>query len=100
MKETYFICDASILNVLGIDGEVNSEIKLAGDETLGTIGSWTIPVETDEEKIERLRLDILKKKYPIFSHIEDIIEKVKSGVKIYSNDIMREVCLCAASLVL
>lgn len=89
MDETYFIYDTSILNILGVDGEVNSDIKLVGNKTLSTIVSWTIPTETDEEKMERLRRDIQKKKYPIFSHIEDIIEKVKSSVKVYNNDIIK-----------
>lgn len=86
--------------VLKTDCEVNFRISLADDEIVGRIEGWVIPTETHEEKLERLKLDILKKKYQIFSHMESIIEKVKSGVKIYNNDIMREVSLGAASLLL
>lgn len=80
--------------------EINPKISLADDKIVGRIDGWVIPTEIHEEKMEQLRLDILKKKYPVFSHMKDIIEKVKSGVKIYNNDIMREICLGAASFLI
>ncbi len=86
--------------ILKIICEINPKISLADDKIVGRIGNWTIPIETHEEKIERLRLDILKKKSPVFSYVEDIIRKVKSSVKIYNNDIMREICLGAASFLI
>lgn len=86
--------------VLKTNCEANFKICLADDKIVGRIGNWTIPIETHEEKIERLRLDILKKKYPVFLYVEDIIRKVKSSVKIYNNDIMREICLGAASFLI
>lgn len=38
-------------------------------------------------------MDQFKKNYPMFSNIEKIIECVKSNIKIYNNDIMKEVAL-------
>lgn len=37
-----------------------------------------------EEKVELMRKDQFKKKYPMFSNIDEVIKKVKSGIKIYS----------------
>ena len=47
--------------------------------------------ETFEDKLERMKLDKLKKDCPIFSNIEYIIVILKSGLLIYSEDIVKEV---------
>ena len=48
-------------------------------------------------KLVRMKRDKFIKEYPLFSNIDDIITLVKSGVKIYNNDIMREIALCDLS---
>lgn len=76
--------------VLKTNCKVNFRISLADDEIVGRIEGWVIPTETHEEKLERLKLDILKKKYLVFSHMEDIIEKVKSGIRVYNDGVIRD----------
>ena len=44
-----------------------------------------------------MKRDKFIKEYPLFSNIDDSITLVKSGVKIYNNDIMREIALCDLS---
>ncbi|MFG6377342.1 MAG: hypothetical protein K1W19_03330 [Lachnospiraceae bacterium] len=86
--------------VLKTNCEAQFKISLADDKIVGRIDGWTMPTKTHEGKTERLRLDVLKKKYPVFSHMEDIIWRVKSGVKVYNNIIMREIRLEATHLLL
>lgn len=47
--------------------------------------------ETFEDKLERMKMDKLKKDCPMFSNIEYIIAILKSGLSIYSEDIVKEV---------
>lgn len=47
--------------------------------------------ETFEDKLERMKLDQLKKDCPIFSNIEYVFKILKSGLLIYSEDIVKEV---------
>lgn len=49
--------------------------------------------ETFDDKFERMKLDELKKNYPMFSNIEFVIKILKSEILIYSKDIVKEVGL-------
>lgn len=50
--------------------------------------SWN--KETFEEKLERMKLDKFKKDYPMFSDIDLVIKLMKNKIKIYNENVIRE----------